>query len=142
MQWGIALWKKGSWLNHLQQNTIRHRGKWKMTPVVNTSSGIGALDMRFFIFLIGKFLSLIGLELETSHKPCPSFYHLSQASRAWHEIIFTFLLNAKSWQFPTLFEWRVRFWDIIGVTFYIKVLYQPVLETLFYTAYIIMQLQA
>ena len=31
----------------------------------------------FFFFLIGKFLSLLGLEPGTFHKPSPSLYHLS-----------------------------------------------------------------
>ena len=36
----------------------------------------------FFFFLTGKFLSPLGLEPRTSHKPSPSLYHLSKASRA------------------------------------------------------------
>ena len=38
------------------------------------------LNLEFF-FLIGKFLSPLGLVPETSHKPCLPLYHLSQASR-------------------------------------------------------------
>ena len=40
------------------------------------------ISVFIFIFLIGKFLSLVGLEPRTSHKPFPSLYHLSHASRA------------------------------------------------------------
>ena len=45
------------------------------------------ISMRYFLafsffFLTGKFLSPLGLEPRTSHKPSPSLYHLSQASRA------------------------------------------------------------
>ena len=40
------------------------------------------ISVFIFIFLIGKFLSLVGLEPRTSHKPFPSLYHFSHASRA------------------------------------------------------------
>ena len=36
----------------------------------------------FFSFFLRKFLSPLGLELGTSHKPSPTLYHFSQASRA------------------------------------------------------------
>ena len=46
----------------------------------------------YFLFLLmGKFSSPLRLEPRTSHKPSPSLYHLSQASRTSFYLIFLFM---------------------------------------------------
>ena len=66
-----------------QQNTSQtvFYPKKERATIVFLKHERSSIFLTITFFLAGKFLSPLGLEPRTSHKPSPSLYHLSQSSR-------------------------------------------------------------